>query len=82
MTQQIAINDIETGIELPDIGTKPRLYPTLYTMECGQSFKKPLEEYIRLHSASQACRKSTGRRFAMRKVEEKGEKFVRIWRTE
>ena len=78
---QVQIDDInpfqvEDGVELPEKGTKPLAYPALYTMEVGQSFVRPLDEYKKLHSASQGCRKKTGKRFAMRNMYGN----VRIWR--
>jgi hypothetical protein len=70
------VSDIESGLELPDKTSKPRHYPALYTMEVGQSFARPLAEYKKLHSASQACRKKTMRYFALRSMGD----VVRIWR--
>ena len=70
--------DIETNVPLPDKGTKPRNYPALYTMKVGESFARPKTQYEKLHTAAQACRKKTERRFAMRLIGDQ----VRIWRTE
>ena len=69
--------DIETNIPLPPMGVKPYSYPALYSMAVGESFARPDSEYKQIHSASQACRKKTQRRFAMRLIEENK---VRIWR--
>ena len=69
--------DIDDNVPLPPQGVKAHIYPALYVMEVGQSFARPTEEYTRLHSASQACRKKTERRFAMRLI---GDNQVRIWR--
>ena len=78
LNQGVSMDEIETGIELPDVSTREKNYPALYSMEVGQSFVRPLEEYKKLHAASQVCKRKTLRQFALRTLDD-GK--VRIWRT-
>ena len=68
---------MDNDIPLPTKHAKEIIYPQLYRMEVGQSFARPVAEYKSLHSTSQYCRKQTGRKFALRKMDEA---TVRIWR--
>jgi hypothetical protein len=70
--------ELENGIPIPERKGKQFVFPQLYTMEVNQSFTCPLEDYARLHTASQNCRRKTGRKFTLRKMYGN----ARIWRIE
>jgi hypothetical protein len=81
-----AVVQIDKGIPMPNPervrGAAPK-YPWR-TMEVGDSFI--LREYAGRDSTTRAsaqidyAKKSTGRQFAQRKVEENGKIFIRVWR--
>ena len=72
------MKQVKKGVPLPPKKAREKSYPELFTMAISDCFIRPIGEYKTLHSASQHCRRTTKRKFAMRKLDEKK---VGIWRT-